>query len=129
MGYTLQTSRDGFRGGKNILASEHLQYIEGGATLDAAAFGTGPIELGTAIARNTTTGKFEPYEDGAEGALATGFDEFAILNVDAESNGQDDIIVGEVIVRGSVYDAKLPGNATAAFKAANPNIRYVRHIG
>lgn len=123
MAYTLQTGRADFKGGKNILASEHLQYLEAGATLDAAAFGQGTIEVGTAIARNTTSGKFEPF------SVAEGYDEFAILNVDAECNGKDDIVVGEVIVRGSVYDAKLPSNVTEEFKElTRPLIRYVKEI-
>lgn len=123
MPYTLQPKRSDFRGGKNILASEHLQFLEAGATLDAVAFGAGYIEVGTAIARNTTTGKFEPF------TTAEGYDEFAILNIDAECNGEDDIIVGEVIVRGSVYDAKLPDNVTEEFKElTRPMIRYVKEI-
>lgn len=123
MAYTLQPGRNDFRGGKNILASEHLQFLEAGATLDATVFGEGYIELGTAIARNLTTGKFEPF------TTAEGYDEFSILNIDAECNGEDDIIVGEVIVRGSVYDAKLPDNVTEEFKTlTQPMIRYVREI-
>lgn len=129
MTYTLQTSRSDFRGGKNILASEHLQFLEAGATLDAEAFGEGYIEVGTAIARNTSTGKFEPYADGEDGAAPEGYDEFSILNVDAYCNGKDDIIVGEVIVRGSVYEAKLPDNVTETFKElTRPMIRYVKEI-
>lgn len=123
MAYTLQPGRNDFQGGKNILASEHLQFLEAGATLDAEAFGAGYIELGSAIARNLTTGKFEPF------SVAEGYDEFAILNVDADCNGEDDIIVGEVIVRGSVYDAKLPDNVTDEFKElTRPLIRYVKEI-
>lgn len=127
--YHLQTSRTGFKGGKNILASEHLQFIEAGATLDAAAIGAKYLEVGTAIARNTSTGKFEEYADGAEGALPAGFDEFTILNIDVEVDGANDVIVGEVIWRGSVYDAKLPANVTDTFKEETKDrIRYVKHI-
>lgn len=126
MAYTLQTSRDGFRGGKNILASEHVQFLEVGATLDAAAFGAGTIELGTLIVRNTTSGKFEPYAETTDGTFEPGFEDAAVLNIDVESNGTDDIIVGEVIVRGSVYADKLPAAPTEAFKAKNDNIRYVK---
>ena len=128
MAYTLQTGRADFKGGKSILASEHLQFMEAGATLDAVAFGVGKIELGAAIARNTTTGKFEPYVETTAGTFEPGFDEPAILNIDVDSNGVDDIIVGEVMVRCSVYDAKLPVGATATFKAANKNIRYVKEF-
>lgn len=123
----LQPYRSNYVSGKNILASEHVQFIEGGATLDAAAIGAKTLEAGTAIARNTTTGKFEEYVETTPGTLEPGFDEFAILNIDVKVDGVNDVIVGEVIVRGSVYDAKVIG-ATDAFKAANDNIRYVKHI-
>lgn len=128
MAYTLQTSRDPFKGGKNILASEHLQFVEAGATLDASAFGAGTIELGTLIARNTTSGKYEPYTESTPGTFEPGFDEPSVLNIDAECNGTDDLIVGEVIVRGSVYEQKLPTEVPDGFKAANKNIRYVNNI-
>ena len=111
-----------FRGGKNILASEHLQYLENGATLDAAAFGAGYVEVGTPIARNTTSGKFEPF------SVVEGYDNFSILNIDVDMDGEQDQIAGEVIVRGSVYEQKLPEAVTAEFKAANPMIRYVSAI-
>jgi hypothetical protein len=126
MAYTLQTSQTALRGGKNILASEHVQFIEVGGTLDASAFGAGTIALGTAVARNTSTGKFEPYAETTAGTFEPGFEDAGILNIDAECNGTDDIIVGEIIVRGSVYQGKLPSVPTDAFKAKNDNIRYVK---
>lgn len=123
MAYTLQTGRSEFKGGKTILASEHMQLLEAGATLDAKAFGAGYVELGTAIARNTTTGKFEPF------TKAEGYDEFAILNIDLECDGVNDVVVGEVLIRASVYDAKLPANVTEEFKElTRPLIRYVKHV-
>lgn len=128
MPYTLQTSRADFKGGKNILASEHLQFLEAGATLDAQAFGAGYIEVGTLIARNLITGKFEPYKEPGEGEDGSGFDEHSILNIDADCDGENDIIVGEVIVRGSVYEAKLPTEVPQTFKDANKAIRYVKEI-
>jgi len=129
--YGPKFSETAFKSGKNILASEHVQFIEGGATLDAAAFGAGYVEVGTAIARNTTTGKFEPYADGDDAGtpvLPSGYDEFAILNIDWDCDGVTDGIVGEVIVRGSVYEDKLAANVTDVFKQATPLIRYVKHI-
>lgn len=129
MAYTLKTSQTEFRGGKNIIASEHMQFLEAGATLDAKAFGEGYIELGTAIARNEKTGKFEPYKDSEEGGAPEGYDEFAILNIDTYCDGENDIIVGEVLIRASVYDAKLPDNVTEEFKKlTRPLIRYVKEI-
>ncbi|MGF7045693.1 hypothetical protein J2T13_000153 [Paenibacillus sp. DS2015] len=121
--YTPKFTTTAFKGGKNILASEHLQFIEGGATLDGTKFAAGLIEVGTLIARNTTSGKYEKF------TTVTGFDSLGILNIDAISDGVHDLVVGEVIVRGSVYEAKLPTNAAlAAFKTAAPLIRYVKHI-
>jgi len=127
MAYSLhnRNEREPFRGGRNILASEHLQYIEGGATLDAAVFGDVYIPLGTLIARNTTTGKFEPM---AGKSAMTGYDTPAVLNIDADCDGVNDLIAGEVIVRGSVYEAKLPTAVPAFFRTATPMIRYVNHI-
>lgn len=122
MAYTLQTSQEGFSGGKNILASEHLQFVEAGATLDATEFPTGYNELGLLIARDLATGKYVPF------TAVLGHDNFAILNIDFNNNGTDDLIVGEVIVRGSVYEAKLPVAPTQAFKDANPMLRFVTHI-
>lgn len=122
MAYVPKFTRTPFIGGKNILASEHLQYIEGGATLDATAFATGYNEVGQIIARNTTTGKFEPF------SVVEGFDNFAVLDEDFNNDGDGDLIAGQVIVRGSVYEDKLPQVVSAEFKAANPQIRYVKHI-
>lgn len=120
--YTPKFSNTNFTGGKNILASEHLQMVEGGATLDATKFATGFHDVGKLIARNTTTGKYEPF------SAVAGFDNFGILNVDFENDGENDLVAGEVIVRGSVYTAKLADAVTDEFKAANPLIRYVDHV-
>ena len=123
--YGPKFSETEFRGGKNILASEHLQFIEGGATLDATKFPVGYNDVGKLVARNTTTGKFEAV---AEVEDLSGYDNFGILNVDFENDGETDLIAGEVIVRGSVYESKLADEVSDAFKAANPLIRYVNHI-
>lgn len=122
MAYVPKFTRADFAGGKNILASEHLQYIEGGATLDATAFETGYNEVGLLIARNTTSGKFEPF------SVVEGYDNFAVLDEDFENDGENDLIAGQVIVRGSVYEDKLPQEVPDEFKAANPMIRFVKHI-
>lgn len=134
MAYTLKQTEVGFTGGKNILASENVQYIHGGATLDGRKFDEGLIELGTLIARNTKTGKFEPYKDGeADGegggaVLPEGYDNFFILNEDHMHDGESDAVTGAVIIAGSVYEAKLPEEPSAVFKQANPNIFYVTHV-
>jgi hypothetical protein len=119
MAYNLQTSQTSFKGGKNILASEHVQFVEAGVTLKG---GEGALECGQAIARVAADGKWVKFV-----ALnVANYDDFGILNVDADVTTHD-AIVGEVIVRGSVYDAKLIG-AVAEFKAEVPNIRFVKHI-
>lgn len=117
-----------FRGGVNILASEHVQFIEGGATLDAAAIGKKYLPVGTALVRNTTSGKYEEYSETTSGTFEPGYDNPVILNVDCDVDGTNDLIVGELIVRGSVYDAKLADNVTDAFKEATPLVRYVKYI-
>ena len=122
MAYGPIFSKTQLQGGKNILASEHLQFVEAGATLDHTAFPTGFNEVGAQVARNSTTGKFEPF------TAVEGFDDFGILNEDFNNDYGQDLIAGEVIVRGSVYEAKLPAEVTAEFKAANPMIRYVSHV-
>lgn len=125
MAYTLKTSSTELVGGKNILASEHLQFLEAGGTLDALAFPVGKNELGLLIARNLTSGKFEP---AATLISAAAHDNFAVLNIDFENDGENDPIVGEVIIRGSVYEAKLPVAPNATFREAAPMIRFVKHI-
>lgn len=127
MPYSLETGQTEFKSGINILASEHVQYMEVGVTLDASIIGEKYLPVGTAIVRNTETGLFEEYKDGEGSSFPEGYDEPGILNVDVNVK-KNNVIVGEVIVRGSVYDAKLPDNVTDAFKAKTPMIRYVRHI-
>ena len=124
MAYTLKSVRTDFKGGKNILASEVLQYIHAGATLAGDKFPAGLIEVGTLIARNVSTGKYEPYVDGGEG-----FDNFYILNEAHQHDGESDAITGAVLIAGSVYEAKLPVAPTAHFKEATQgNIFYVTHV-
>lgn len=118
-GYNLQTSQTAFKGGKNILASEHFQFVEAGATIKG---GEGVLDCGQAIARESATGKWVKFDD----LNVADYDDFGILNVNVDATTYD-TVVGEVIVRGSVYDAKLIG-ATDTFKDNTPNIRYVKHI-
>ncbi len=124
MPYSMKSTQTAFTSGKNILASSEVQFKEVGGTMAATAFPTAVIPAGTAIARNTTTKKYVPYSETTPGTLEPGRDNFCILNVDFVNDGTHDTIVGELIIRGSVYNAKLAG-VTAAFKAATPMIRYV----
>ncbi|MED3974603.1 hypothetical protein P4639_14515 [Priestia megaterium] len=121
MPYNLKYGRTEFKGGKNILASTHLQFREVGGTLDATKFPVGLVEVGTCLGLNGTSGKFEPFTDAGT------FTDFAILNVDFENDGENDTVVGELIIRGSVYGAKLVG-VTTKFKTATPLIRYVYQV-
>lgn len=124
MAYGPRFSATEFVGGKNILASEHLEYVKGGATLDATKFPEGHNEVGTLIARNTKTGKFEPFTTGED---APEFDTHSVLNIDFNNDGKQDLIAGEVIVRGSVYEAKLPEAPSDEFKKAAPMIQFIKH--
>ncbi|EOG8854280.1 hypothetical protein ACLKJ6_001490 [Listeria monocytogenes] len=121
--YTPKKSRTDFKGGKNILASEHFTFIEGGATLDAAKIGSGYVPVGQAIAQDATTGKWTKF---VAADIAT-YADFGILNVDWNCDGVNDGIAGEVITRGSVYDAKLV-DVTPEFKEKTTEIRYVKEI-
>src|SRR5690625_1413168 len=114
-------SKTQLQGGKNILASEHLQFAEAGATLDHTEFPTGFNEEGALVARNEATGKFEPF------TAVEGYDDFGILNEDFRNDYEQDLIAGEIIVRGSDYEDKLPQEVPTEFKAANQLIRYVSH--
>lgn len=126
MAYGPRFTKTAFRGGKNILASEvNLKFIEGGATLDHTKFDTGHNEIGQLIARNTDTGKFEPFTTGED---APEYDNHSVLNIDFVNDAEQDLIAGEVIVVGSVYEAKLPQSVPSAFKEANQSIRYINHI-
>lgn len=127
MAYSLhnRNEREDFRGGRNILASEHVQFIEAGATLDAEVFGAGYIELGTLIAQNVSTGKYEPVAGKTD---LTGYVNPSILNIDADCDGINDLIAGEVIIRGSVYEQKLPDTVPAFFKSATPMIRFINEL-
>ena len=128
MGYTLKMHREPFREGKNILASEHVKFVNNAVTLDADAIGDVHLPVGTAIMRNEGTGKYEVYADDA-GEVPSGYDDFLILNHDVDVNGEDDVIVGEAIVNGDVYEDKLPDSVTAAFREHTKHrIRYVKHI-
>lgn len=114
-----------FKSGKNILASEHLQFIEAGATLDAEKFDKGTVEVGKQVAQNKDTGKFEPV-DGMTGEELDNYKNFGIMNVDFKNDGDMDGIVGEIIVRGSVYEEKLPEDVEDDFKDKVPMIRFVK---
>lgn len=131
MAYGPKFSKTELVGGKNILASEHLEFVKGGATMDASKFDTGVVGVGKLVARNVSTGKFEPVagEMNGEGGSVTAetHDTFSITNVDFENDGDQDMIVGEVIVRGSVYEEKLEDEVDAEFKAAAPLIQFINH--
>ncbi|MGE7650489.1 hypothetical protein ACQKM1_22340 [Peribacillus frigoritolerans] len=117
MPYNLDQTKTAFTGGKNILASEHFQYIEVGATLK----GGSAYALGEAIgkvASGADQGLWVKYVNGATYA------DLGILNVDVD-NVASNTVVGEVLTRGSVYAAKLPASVTAEFKTKTPMIRYI----
>lgn len=121
MPYNLQAIQStDFKGGKNILASEHLQFVEAGATI---AQGAGNLQVGQAVARDKVAGTWNKYVD----SQVANYDDFGILNVEASAFPGDNTIVGELIIRGSVYEAKCIG-ITDQFKAKTPMIRYVKNV-
>lgn len=116
MPYTLKQTTSALSGGKNILASLHVQFVEVGATLTGGV----AYALGEAVAKIGTTGLWVKYVS----ANAATYTDLGILNIDVK-NVAENTIVGEIIVRGSVYAAKLPASVTAEFKTKTPNIRYL----
>lgn len=121
MPYKLTLQREAYKGGKNILAAENgLMFIEAGATLDATKFATGVVPLGTLVARNIVSGKFEKF------TAVLGFTDFAVLNIDFDNDGANDVIAGELLIAGSVYHDKLPEAPSAEFQAANTRLRYLK---
>src|SRR5690625_6130526 len=86
-------SKTQLQGGKNILASEHLQFVEAGATLDHTEFPTGFNEVGALVARNEATGKFEPF------TAVEGYDDFGILNERSEEHTSELQSRGHLVCR------------------------------
>lgn len=120
MPYSFKRTESEFRGGKNILASEHFQFIEVGAMLKGGV----SYDVGEAIGRIDTgddKGLWVKYVDGDT------YGDIGILNVDVP-NIPENTAVGEVLVRGSVYAAKLPESVTEEFKSKTPMIRYVSRV-
>lgn len=125
MAQTLQQTKVAVAGGKNILASSLFQYVHGGATFDGSKFKKGLVEVGTLIARNDKTGKYEPF------TVAEGFSNFYVLNEDHIHDGKTDFVTGAVIIAGSVYVGKLPEGAEALLKTfapLNQKINFVKHV-
>lgn len=125
MAQTLQQTKVAVAGGKNILASSLFQYVHGGATFDGSKFNKGLVAVGTLVARNDKTGKYEPF------TVAEGFSNFYILNEDHIHDGKTDFVTGAVIIEGSVYEGKLPDyedEFLKTFKQLNQNIHFVKHV-
>lgn len=130
MPYEVPSNQDQtpFVGGKTIIASRHMQYTEEGGTLDAVAIGNRYVELGEPFVFQVSTGRYVPFVAATHvtaGVLNAGFTDPVICNVDFNCNGADHVVVGELLIRASVYAPKLPAKVTAAFKAITPNIRYI----
>lgn len=114
---------------REIKASAHYSYITNGITLDGTKFAAGELVLeGQCLARNTATGKYEKYADNA-GAWPAGYDNPVVLDESVKFNLKDDgtnpdVVVGQVLVHGSVYQGMCPGY-TAAFAAKAALIRFI----
>lgn len=125
MAQTLKQIKVAVVGGKNILASSLFQYVHGGATFDGSKFEKGLVEVGTLVARNDSTGKYEPFK------TASGYSNFYVLNEDHNHDGETDFVTGAVITDGSVYAAKLPQASQSVLKTFEPlnqNIHFVDHV-
>lgn len=113
----------------NVLASENFQFVEGGATIDKSELGSGLV-VGQAVAKNAG-GKWVKYVDidapveGGDTYADSGYLDLGIMNIDLDP-ATVDVVVGEIIVVGSVYDAKLTG-VTPKFKEAAKQLRFVSH--
>lgn len=105
MPYSLTQSNKMFRGGKNILASQKVQFVHGGATIPATELSQG-LEVGTLLGKDKTSGKWVKYAKADKAKYSL----LGILNVDIEAS-KSDVFVGEIIIDGSVYEAKLPTHA------------------
>lgn len=132
--YDGQIRKQSVLGSKEIKASAHYTVMPVGGTLDGTKFTTGQLILeGQCLARNKTSKKYEPYNQGglvdATGLIPTTHDNPVILDqsiklqlTDAGINA--DTVFGQAIIHGAVYEGQLIG-VTAGFKASTPLIRYV----
>jgi len=114
---------------KEIKASAHYAYIDGGITLDGSTFSAEElVEAGTCVARNVNTGKYEAYTETTPDTFEPDYDRPLILDesvkfkLDDDGNNADQV-VGEVLVHGAVYEGMLTG-VTDAFKAKTKMIDY-----
>jgi hypothetical protein len=133
--YDGQLRNDSVTGAKEIKASANYQVMPVGGTLDGSKFAAGALVLeGQCLARNKTTKKYEPYNQGAAvdnaGAFpSANYDNPVILDQSIKFTPKDDgtnpdVIFGQALIAGAVYEGQLIG-VTAGFKAATPQIRYV----
>lgn len=109
-----------FKSGIQILASQDFDYTLEGGTIDAAALGARYVPVGFPFVQDVATRRYVPFVAAThttDGVLNAGFRDPVLTNVDFNSDGVHNIIVGELIYRGRVYDKKLPTEVTAAFKA------------
>lgn len=124
MPYALKFTKTEFNGAKNILASEHVEFVKGGATMDSGEFDGGHVGVGTLVMRSKDSGKFVPFSK--DDYDIGDYDTVSVTNVDFDNDGENDMILGEVIVRGSVYTKKLADDdVPKEFKEANPMIQFV----
>lgn len=116
---------------REIKASAHYAYVTNGITLDGSKFAAGELVLeGQCLVMDNVTKKYEKYADAAGPAFPAGKSNPLILDESVNFVGKDDgsnpdVIVGQVIVHGAVYEGMLK-NCTAKFKeAVGAAIRFV----
>jgi hypothetical protein len=108
--------------GREIKASAHYAYVTNGITLDGSKFAAGELVLeGQCLVMDNTTKKYEKYAD-VTGAFPAGKSNPCILDESikfelTDAGANPDMIAGQVLVHGAVYEGMLK-NCTAAFKTA-----------
>lgn len=108
---------------REIKASAHYTYIEGGITLDGSKFTKEELVLeGTCLVKDDVTGKYEKYSETTPGTFEPGKSNPVILDDSIKFKLKDDgnnpdVIVGQIMVHGSVHEGMLIG-CTDAFKTA-----------
>jgi hypothetical protein len=132
--YDAQLRHTSVSGSKEIKASANFGYITNGITLKGSAFATGATVLeGQCLVKENASGKYVPYNTGGvvdnAGALPAGYSNPVILDQSikfelTDAGANPDVICGQVLVWGAVWEGQLIG-VTAAFKDTCKMISFV----
>lgn len=132
--YDAQLRHTSTNAAKEIKASANYGYITNGITLKGSSFAAGAMVVeGQCLVKENASGKYVPYNTGGvadnAGALPTGYSNPVILDQSikfelTDAGANPDVICGQVLVWGAVWEGQLVG-VTAGFKAAFPQMRFV----